>query len=74
MTKTAFLISMPRAMMLVQSSTFVSLFLNLRIRSYFSVWERSSFLPSTYTFAAIVVLVMFYRYFDYSVVKSLASI
>jgi len=70
MTKQAFLTSIPRAIMLVASRIFVSLFLNFVIMSFFSVMVVSTFLLSSYFFAAITPTVKLWRYYDSSEVKS----
>lgn len=62
MTKQAFLTSIPRAMMLVARRMLVSLFLNLVITSVFSVIVISTFLPSSYFFAAMIPTFKFSKY------------
>jgi hypothetical protein len=57
--KQAFLTSIPLAMIFVASKMFVSLFLNLVITVFFSVIVISTFLPSSYFFAAMIPTVRF---------------
>ena len=69
-TNVAFLISMPLAIIFVHRRTLVYECLNLLIINCFSLWGRSTFLPSLYTLAAIAALVTDFKYSDSSVVKS----
>jgi hypothetical protein len=69
-TKQAFLISIPLAIMLVAHRMLVSLFLNFDIMSFFYFMVISAFLPSSYFLAAMIPTVKGLRYSDYSEVKS----